>query len=200
MKSYVAKPMCQDLGCPLLSRRARLRPAARSNGPLERFGPESAVTETDRAERRTWLSSARAGGGVKGVAVSWRRRSGRMKRVPVRAIRGAIQVDVDDRDAILEATTEMVRAVLARNGLAAADLISIVFTATPDLTAEFPAYAARQLGLTDVPLLCATEIAVPGAMPRVLRLLAHAETDLPRAAIRHVYLRGAAGLRTDLPR
>ncbi len=159
----------------------------------------STVMETDRAERRTWLSSARAGGGVKGVAVSWRRRSGRMKRVPVRAIRGAIQVDVDDRDAILEATTEMVRAVLARNGLAAADLISIVFTATPDLTAEFPAYAARQLGLTDVPLLCATEIAVPGAMPRVLRLLAHAETDLPRAAIRHVYLRGAAGLRTDLP-
>jgi chorismate mutase len=76
----------------------------------------------------------------------------------------------------------------------------MLFTATPDLTSEFPAYAARKMGLTDVPLLCATEIAVPGAMPRVLRLMAHVETDLPRADIRHVYLRGAAALRTDLPR
>ena len=74
-----------------------------------------------------------------------------------------------------------------------------MFTATPDLTAEFPAYAARQMGLTDVPLLCTTEIAVPGAMPRVLRLLAHVELDKPRSAIHHVYLRGAAALRTDLP-
>jgi len=122
-----------------------------------------------------------------------------VRRVPIRAIRGAIQVDENEREAILEGATEMVRAVLERNHLAACDLISIVFTATPDLTAEFPAYAARQLGLTDVPLLCATEIAVPGAMPRVLRLLAHAETSLARSAVRHVYLRGAAALRTDLP-
>jgi chorismate mutase len=121
-----------------------------------------------------------------------------MSRVPIRAIRGAIQVDVNDRDAILEGATEMVRAVLVRNELTASDLISIVFTATQDLNAEFPAHAARQLGLTDVPLLCATEMDVPGAMPRVLRLLAHAETDLSRAAIRHVYLRGATALRTDL--
>jgi chorismate mutase len=119
--------------------------------------------------------------------------------VPVRAIRGAIQVDDNERKAILEGATEMVLAVLERNHLTPPDLISIVFTATPDLTAEFPAYAARQLGLTDVPLLCASEIAVPGAMPRVLRLLAHAETELSRSAIRHVYLRGAAVLRTDLP-
>jgi chorismate mutase len=90
--------------------------------------------------------------------------------------------------------------VLYRNKLAADDVISMLFTATPDLTSEFPAYAARKMGLTDVPLLCATEIAVPGAMPRVLRLMAHVETDLPRADIRHVYLRGAAALRTDLPR
>ncbi len=117
----------------------------------------------------------------------------------VRAIRGATQVDADDRDLILEATTEMVAAVLERNGLTTADLISVVFTATPDLRAEFPAYAARLLGITDVPLLCATEIAVPGAMPRVLRLLAHVDTNLPRDAIRHVYLRGASALRTDLP-
>jgi chorismate mutase len=118
----------------------------------------------------------------------------------VRAIRGAIQVDVDTRDAVLEGSAELVRAVLERNVLSPDDIISILFTATPDLTAEFPAYAARLLGLTDVPLMCATEIAVPGAMPRVLRLLAHVETDLARADVRHVYLRGAAALRSDLPR
>lgn len=117
----------------------------------------------------------------------------------VRAVRGAIQVDDDDRDQVLEATTELLTAVMERNALTADDLISVVFTATPDLTSEFPAYAARQMGITDVPLLCATEIAVPGAMPRVLRLLAHVETDRPRADVRHVYLRGAANLRTDLP-
>ena len=117
----------------------------------------------------------------------------------VRAVRGAIQVDSDTRDDILEGTAELVKAVLDRNGLASDDIISIVFTATPDLTAEFPAYAARLLGLTDVPLMCASEIAVPGAMPRTLRLLAHIDTDRPRADLRHVYLRGAAALRTDLP-
>jgi chorismate mutase len=119
--------------------------------------------------------------------------------VAVRAIRGAIQVDRDDRDLILEATTELLAAVLERNGLAPEDLISVVFTATPDLIAEFPAYAARQMGITDVPLLCAAEINVPGAMPRVLRLLAHVETERSRHDVRHVYLRGAAHLRTDLP-
>jgi len=119
--------------------------------------------------------------------------------VAVRAIRGAIQIDANDRDMILEATSELVREVMLRNDVDDADLISIVFTATPDLTAEFPAYAARQLGLTDVPLMCASEIAVPGAMPRVLRLLAHVETGRHRSDIRHVYLRGAAALRTDLP-
>lgn len=124
----------------------------------------------------------------------------RTRHVPVRAVRGATQVPADDRDAIIEATAELVRAVLDRNGLSDGDLISVVFTATPDLTAEFPAYAARAMGITDVPLLCATEIAVPGAMPRVIRLLAHVESDRPRADVRHVYLRGAAALRTDLPR
>ncbi len=117
----------------------------------------------------------------------------------VRAVRGATQVDADDREQILTATTELLSAVLERNGLANDDLISVVFTATPDLHAEFPAYAARQMGITDVPLLCAAEIDVPGAMPRVLRLLAHVDTSLPRAEVRHVYLRGAAALRTDLP-
>jgi chorismate mutase len=117
----------------------------------------------------------------------------------VRAVRGAIQVDGDAREDILEGTAELVTAVLKRNELTSDDIISILFTATPDLTAEFPAYAARLLGLTDVPLMCAVEIAVPGAMPRVLRLLAHVETELARADLRHVYLRGAAALRRDLP-
>jgi chorismate mutase len=119
--------------------------------------------------------------------------------VAVRAVRGAIQVDGDTREEILDGSAELVRNVLDRNGLSADDIISIVFTATPDLTAEFPAYAARLLGLTDVPLLCASEIPVPGALPRTLRLLAHVETDRSRAELRHVYLRGAALLRTDLP-
>lgn len=117
----------------------------------------------------------------------------------VRAVRGAIQVDENERDAILEGTSELVKEVLHRNNIDPEDLISIVFTATPDLTAEFPAYAARLLGLTDVPLLCTTEINVPGSMPRVLRLLAHVESKLDRSDVRHVYLRGAAALRTDLP-
>ncbi len=120
--------------------------------------------------------------------------------VAVRAVRGAIQVAADTRDEILTGAAEMVTAVLERNALTPDDVISIVFTATPDLTADFPAYAARLLGLTDVPLLCAGEIAVPGALPRTLRLLAHVETPRSRAELRHVYLRGAAALRTDLPR
>ncbi|MBA3618521.1 MAG: chorismate mutase [Acidothermales bacterium] len=118
----------------------------------------------------------------------------------VRAIRGAIQVDADERESLLDATAELVTEVLRRNVLEPDDLISVVFTVTPDLRSDFPAYAARRLGLTDVPLLCATEIDVPGAMPRVVRLLAHVETDRPRADLRHIYLRGAAQLRTDLPR
>ena len=116
----------------------------------------------------------------------------------VRAIRGAIQVPANERQAVLDGASELVQEVLRRNHVDPADLISILFTATPDLTAEFPAYAARQLGLTDVPLMCATEIAVPGALPSTLRLLAHVETDLARADIRHVYLRGASALRLDI--
>ncbi len=117
----------------------------------------------------------------------------------VRAVRGATQVDRDDREEILDATTELLETILERNGLTQEDLISVVFTATPDLTAEFPAYAARQMGFVDVPLLCASEIAVPGAMPRVLRVMAHVETEMPRADVKHAFLRGAAALRRDLP-
>jgi chorismate mutase len=120
--------------------------------------------------------------------------------VAVRAVRGAVQVDADDRALILDAVAELIAEVLERNQIAVDDLISIVFTATPDLRAEFPAYAARQAGISDVPLLCATEIAVADALPRTIRLLAHFETDLSRGEVRHAYLRGAATLRSDLPR
>ncbi|WP_029432546.1 chorismate mutase [Blastococcus sp. URHD0036] len=116
----------------------------------------------------------------------------------VRAIRGATQVDADDRDEVLAATRELVSTVIERNDLDGEQLISILFTATPDLKSEFPALAARELGLGDVPLMCATEIDVPHALPRVLRLMAHVETDRPRSEIAHVYLRGATALRRDI--
>jgi chorismate mutase len=118
--------------------------------------------------------------------------------VPVRAIRGAVQVDANQREAIIEATAELVAEVMSRNELVTDDVISVLFTATPDLTAEFPALAARKIGFHDVPLLCAAEIAMPDAMPRVVRLLMHVETERPRSAVRHVYLRGAAALRLDI--
>lgn len=118
----------------------------------------------------------------------------------VRAVRGAIQVDRDDPAVIVAATAALLTEVVGRNGLGTEDFISVVFTVTPDLASEFPASAARDLGLVDVPLLCATEIPVPGALERVVRLLAHIETDRPRSAVEHVYLRGAARLRPDLAR
>ncbi|MFC7328403.1 chorismate mutase [Marinactinospora rubrisoli] len=116
----------------------------------------------------------------------------------VRAVRGAIQVDADDRHLIMEATAELVSEVMQRNRLTTDDVISVLFTATPDLRAEFPALAARKLGFTDVPLMCAAEIAVPHGLPRVVRLMAHVETDRPRSELQHVYLRGAQALRLDI--
>lgn len=116
----------------------------------------------------------------------------------VRAIRGAIQLDVDEREHLLACTRELVAEVLRTNALPSDDLISIVFTVTADLRSEFPALAARELGLGEVPLLCTTEIDVPGALPRVVRLMAHAEMTAARADVRHVYLRGATALRRDL--
>src|SRR5690606_40409260 len=116
----------------------------------------------------------------------------------VRAIRGAIQVDANDRDSIIAGTTELVTQVMERNELTTDDVISVLFTATPDLTSEFPALAARKLGFADVPLMCASEIAVPHGLPRVVRLMAHVDTDRPRAELHHVYLRGAQALRLDI--
>ena len=88
--------------------------------------------------------------------------------------------------------------MLARNDLSTDDLVSVIFTCTPDLVSDFPAAAARTLGLGDVPLLCAQEMAVPGALERVVRVMAHAETPRERSQIAHVYLRGAEVLRQDL--
>ncbi len=116
----------------------------------------------------------------------------------VRAIRGAIQVDRDDPEVIFTDTGVLLSEVIRRNELAFEDIISVFFTVTPDLVSGFPAAGARGLGLTEVPMLCATEIGAPNAMERVIRLLAHIQTDRPRSAIEHVYLRGAAQLRPDL--
>jgi chorismate mutase len=118
--------------------------------------------------------------------------------VAVRAVRGAVQVEANDRTAILEGTTELVTEVMSRNVLSTEDVISVLFSATPDLDAEFPALAARKLGFQEVPLLCCGEIPVPGAMPRVIRLMMHVELTVPRSAVQHVYLRGAAALRLDI--
>src|SRR2546423_4291684 len=116
----------------------------------------------------------------------------------VRAVRGAIQLDHDDRDHLLAGVTELIKSVLEQNGFAVDDLISMLFTATPDLHSEFPALAARELGIVDVPLMCAQEIDVAGAMPRVVRLLAHVETLRSKDEIQHIYLGGAAALRHDI--
>ena len=118
--------------------------------------------------------------------------------MPVRAIRGATQLDDDEREHLLASVDELIRAILRENELEHDDLVSMVFTATPDLHSEFPALAARQLGIGDVPLLCAQEIDVAGAMPRVIRVLVHAETGRTKAEVRHVYLRGAVALRRDI--
>lgn len=118
----------------------------------------------------------------------------------VRAVRGATQLEVDSRDHLLERVAEMVSEVMTSNGLVVDDFISVIFTATSDVVSEFPAYAARRLGFGDVPLLCARELEIEGSMPRVVRMLAHIETDLPRADVTHCYLHGAAALRKDLTR
>ena len=115
-------------------------------------------------------------------------------------MRGATQLDEDVRDHMLERVTEMVSDVMEANGLEIDDFISVIFTATSDLHSEFPAYAARRLGFGEVPLICARELEIDGSMPRVVRMMAHVETDLPRADITHVYLHGAAAMRRDLTR
>ena len=122
---------------------------------------------------------------------------GESAAVRLRALRGATTVEANEPAAILDATEELVRAVIERNSLAAGDMVSCIFTCTDDLDAEFPAVAARRLGLNTVPLLCAREIGVPGALPRVIRLMLHCYAD-EGATAEHVYLREATALRKDL--
>ena len=116
----------------------------------------------------------------------------------LRAVRGATVVPEDTSEAIRDATAELLREVLERNGLAPADLVSIIFTATHDLVADFPAVAAREIGLGQVPLLCANEIPVSGSMPRCIRVMVHCYVPEDRR-IHHVYLHEARALRMDLP-
>ena len=113
------------------------------------------------------------------------------------ALRGAVTANANTSADILEATTELLREIMARNDLRAQDVVSAIFTATDDLDAEFPAVAARALGFDAVPLLCAREIPVPGSLPRVVRVLIHYHAD-DEHVTRHVYLRGAVALREDL--
>lgn len=119
--------------------------------------------------------------------------------MPVRGIRGAITVEENTQPEILSATRELLVEIIAQNGLDNfEDLVSAIFTTTPDLTASFPAEAARELGMHQVPLLCASEIAVPHGLPRVIRVLLHVNTEKSQGAIAHVYLREAKRLRQDI--
>jgi len=115
------------------------------------------------------------------------------------ALRGATTVEGDTREALMERTAEQLTALLERNSVEHDQLVSIIFTATEDLTSEFPAAAARAIGLGDVPLLCARELAVRDGNPATVRVLIHCYSTRPRSSLRHVYLHRAKHLRDDLP-
>lgn len=117
--------------------------------------------------------------------------------MPCRGIRGATTVESDTEGAILEATQELLRRLVQANRLQREDIASAIFTVTSDLTAAFPARAARQVGWQQVALLDAQEVPVPGALPRCIRVLIHWNTDKTQQQVRHLYLRGAAALRPD---
>jgi chorismate mutase len=117
----------------------------------------------------------------------------------IRALRGAITLDADTKEQVIERTARLLQTILERNGASKADLVSIIFTATGDVRSEFPAAAARSIGISDVPLLCARELDVDGAIGLCVRVLMHLYTEKEPSALRHVYLEGAVPLRTDLP-
>ncbi len=117
----------------------------------------------------------------------------------VRAIRGATTVDNDTRDEVIARTQELVAEIVARNGLVDEDMVSILFTATDDIRSAFPAEAAREAGLTQVPLMCARELAIEGGVERCIRIMLHVYTTLGADELRHPYLHAARQLRTDLP-
>ena len=114
-------------------------------------------------------------------------------------MRGAITLDADTRDEVSEKTQRLVKEMLARNEVNHDDLVSIIFTATDDVHSEFPATAARALGLGDVPLICARELDIAHGMPLCVRVMMHLYSDRRRDELHHVYLEGARGLRDDLP-
>lgn len=116
----------------------------------------------------------------------------------VRGIRGAITVSENSAESILAATEKLLLAMVEANDLKIEEIASIFLTATPDLDAEFPAYAARKLGWQHVPLMCAREIAKPGAMEKIIRILIHANSDIKQSDIKHQYLGATARLRPDL--
>lgn len=115
------------------------------------------------------------------------------------AVRGATTVDEDTPSQIREKTGELLEQIMERNSIRQDAIVSIIFTATPDLVSDFPAVAARNMGLSQIPLLCSQEIPVTGSVERCIRVLMHIYSIKPRDEIRHVYLRGARQLRTDLP-
>ena len=117
----------------------------------------------------------------------------------IRGLRGATTCASDTPEEIIAATQELLKMLMERNNLMHDDVVSVVFTTSPDLTSAFPATAARGVGFGDIPLLCASEIDVPGSMPLCIRVLMHVYTLRPRTEIRHVYLRKAQSLRDDLP-
>jgi len=119
-------------------------------------------------------------------------------QVAVRAIRGATQLEVDSKEQMRDAVIELMSTILKNNDLSSSDLISVLFTATPDLVSDFPAASARDMGLGMVPLICAVEIDVPNSLPRTIRVLLHCETSRNQEEINHIYLRGAASLRKDI--
>lgn len=114
-----------------------------------------------------------------------------------RGLRGAISVESNTAEDILEATTELLRALIAANDLEPEQIVSAIFSATQDLNAAFPARAAREIGWSDVALLCTHEMAVPGALPNVIRVLVHVTTSKPARELTHVYLKEARQLRPD---
>ncbi|HSR32058.1 MAG TPA: chorismate mutase [Anaerolineae bacterium] len=118
--------------------------------------------------------------------------------MPCRGIRGAITVESDSVNSILGATRQLLTHIVEANGVDVADIASVLFTVTPDLTAAFPARAARELGWQHVALLDALEIPVPGSLPRCIRVLVHWNTSLAQEEVRHIYLGDAAMLRSDL--
>ena len=117
----------------------------------------------------------------------------------VRAIRGATTIDDDTPESITERVVALLSRIMERNGLVEEDIISILFTATEDVVSAFPAAAARSMGLGAVPLICARELSIVGAVPRCIRVMMHVSTEHSREEIHHVYLEGAQGLRDDLP-